>query len=102
MSARSGGKAGAKPRAVTWQPDTSARERWREQVTAALRFISQQLAGVVNTLLPLTAAFSNTIDTLASSLTQLQQQVQIKLGMIDLEKQLKRLPLAREADEATL
>lgn len=32
----------------------------------------------------------------------LQQKVQIKMGMIDLEKQLKRLPLAREADEATL
>lgn len=32
----------------------------------------------------------------------LQQKVQIKMGMIDLERQLKRLPLAREADEATL
>ncbi len=32
----------------------------------------------------------------------LQQKVQIKMGMIDLEKQLKRLPVARNVDEASL
>ena len=48
-----------------------------ESVQAALKFLSTNLAGIVTTLTPLTASLAKVIDSLITSITELQVQTQI-------------------------
>lgn len=52
-------------------------EQSADQVQGALQFLSTNLAGIVTTLIPLTAEFSSVLDALVGSLVELQAQVQV-------------------------
>jgi hypothetical protein len=63
-----------------------------DQIAASLEFISRQLSGIVTVLVPLTAEFSKVVDSLASSLEELQEQVAIiAQGLLDQEVDLPAL-----------
>ena len=52
-------------------------EESADQIQGALQFLSTNLAGIVTTLIPLTAEFAGVLDTLAGALAELQGQVQV-------------------------